>query len=408
MKKLVIISILLLGICCLFVMYYFYHLRIKGNQNSLPLSKHEKDIWILVDTSKSMRGYFRTTQNSGTTIQQFLWNGIIPILKESFPTDVIYFSPFGNTISRPQRVDSLLDQFRFDTLEDLQRMFSGTETRLIEVFRNVKDTSYNAFIIITDGVPSVEGGSGPAPDMINVVKALIETNKYYLWLIGVRSEFNGFIYPECPNQQGIRKSFHFSGKRPIFIWVGRTRDRNKGIEIVVKFLEKLRRISSSQDFNEIKLAELSFLDLPKAKLSLAKTEDVCLIYSKYPYEMRILKYKEQIDIPLKIEWVKEKLEKGKEIYFEIATKNFRGVSIENQSNEWYLRIIPKQISRKRLTINLKIKPMVERWWIDWSTDDDSLVENADKTLYLEPLVSYFLDQYLNKSYNIATIQIVIR
>ena len=406
MKRLIIILIFLLGVGLLFGYYYLYYRTPPGTAPP-PLSPKHRDLWILVDTSMSMRGYFRTAQTPGTTIQRFLWNGLIPTLRESFPADTIYFSPFGNEIGMPQPINSLLNQFCFENSENLKNTFSGTETRLIEVFKKVREATYRAFVIITDGVPSATHRAGPAPQIVEAVRSLIEGKKQYLWLIGLRSEFEGFVYPECPDEYGKRRPFHFKGTRPIFIWVG-AKDKHKGVEVTAKFLERLQELSSSQDFNEVKCAELSFLDLPKAELSFMETNDVCLVYSKDPPEMRILGNREYIDIPLRIKWQKERLEKEKEICLKIIPENFRGASIKNQNGEWYLRIIPRYVSRRLLTINLSIKPRVERWWVDWSTDDDSSIESSNRTLYLEQLVGKFVTPYINKSYNIASIQVIIR
>ena len=54
-----------------------------------------KDIKIFMDTSMSMQGYFRTSNREGTAVQRFIWNGIIPILKEQYPNETIFFSSFG-------------------------------------------------------------------------------------------------------------------------------------------------------------------------------------------------------------------------------------------------------------------------------------------------------------------------
>ena len=55
-----------------------------------------------------------------------------------------------------------------------------------------------------------------------------------------------------------------------------------------------------------------------------------------------------------------------------------------ENEKWLLRIDPQ----RSLAVNarLQVRPLVEPWWREWSTDDDTLAANAGKTLYLAQLV----------------------
>jgi len=56
-------------------------------------------------------------------------------------------------------------------------------------------------------------------------------------------------------------------------------------------------------------------------------------------------------------------------------------------------------------LRLNAIPVKERWWADWSTDDDSSPSNGSKTLYLKELISNFVNKFLDKQYPVAIVSI---
>lgn len=407
MKKLLLIIFLLIALS-IFINYLF--IQKSSTATPQPVVTEYKGLWILVDTSMSMRGYFNPVPRAGTVIQRFLWNGLITVLKETYLDDTVYISPFADDIKESEPVKSLLKTFRFDNISMLENFFSGIETKLLEVLRRIANSNYKVFIVVTDSLPSERDTAGPSPQMIEAVRHLINQKKNNLWLIGLKSEFTGRIYPECPDKTGNRIPFDFAGRRPIFVWLG-SKDKEKGIEIVTKILERFRGLLSPQDLDQVKVAELSFLDLPTARISFEKISGVTTIPPRNPddpLEMRVLRSSESFDVPIHIEWIKERIEKEEEIEINITPENLRGVSVFSQNNRWYLHLETRSIPRRILTLRLMIRPVVERWWAQWSTKDDSIRENAHQILYLEPLVSEFMNPHLDKSCEIAFIKVAIR
>ena len=403
MKK--VILAMIVAVIILAVGYYLFYRQTPtlNSVKSPPLESHGTDIRICMDTSMSMRGYFRTSKREGTTIQRFIWNGIIPVLKETYPSEIIYFSVFGNEIATPESVESLLSRFTFEKIDDLKSYFSATETRLVELFDTLKKSDYTAFIIITDGIPSVAGHAGPSPETLATIKNLIDSKKYFLWLIGIRSEFDGIIYPESPDKFGNRNSFPFSGIRPVYLWIG-TDDRSKGKDVISKFLSSIEMLSSELQSVEVKFAELSFLDLPKAKLSFGETKNAFIVPSEVPLEIRVDKRHKVVEIPIQIDWQKESLKKDFEPSFRIEPPK-KGFQIINNDNQWKFEVEPRYITKRPLTLFLSIKPIVQPWWKLWSASDDSMLENAGQTLYLDSLVGRFADPLLQQTYDIAKIPV---
>ncbi len=408
MKKTLVISSFMLLVILGLMGYYFVSNKKTGTPTKKTPAARANGTWIIADTSMSMRGYFRTMQYPGSTVQRFLWNGLIPILRESFPTDTIYFSSFSCEIGTPKPVNSLLDLFRFQNSRRLEGFFSGTETKLLEVFENVRDKSYSVFIVVTDGIPSSKGDAGPDPRLIEAIKSLVEKTGYYLWLIAIRSEFKGRIYPQCPNRYGQKRSFEYVGNRPIFIWVG-ARNKEEGTRIIASSVKKLKLLS--RESSNVKFVDFSPPDLPNAELTIGKTVGVLALKSKNPIELRIARNRNrrEIDIPLQVRWYPGELRREKESFIEISPRDFQGVRImKSQYNLWHLLVAPQHLSKRPLKITLKAKLKMDKWWIDWSTDDDSKQENGNRTLYLKQLINPFVEKYLAKLYTIAEIHVVIR
>jgi hypothetical protein len=67
------------------------------------------------------------------------------------------------------------------------------------------------------------------------------------------------------------------------------------------------------------------------------------------------------------------------------------------SSKGNLKVVAKAIP--------KINP--EKWWEQWSTEDDSLEQNAGKTLYLEKL-SQIIEEPLRKNYLAGEVSLKVK
>jgi len=386
MKTLIIIILIVLLIAMGYLVFQCDQDTPPPSTPSSPPPPTLQDIVIYVDASQSMRGYFMPSSQKGTIIQRFLWSKLLVTLRENLEKEPVYFSTFGESIRKPEILtQSLLDKFTFLNSDRLRKFFSDKETRLVELFSDESLLQYRMFVIITDGVPSATDQAGPDPRLIATLNKLVDNGKH-LWLIGVRSEFKGRVYPETPNEYGKTSSFSFEGNRPIYIWLA-TREIDKGIGIVTGFLERIHSLIGSGADNLVKVVELTHLVLPKATLRLNVDELNGILPISYPdyVQLRLARsFNGEIDIPIEIEWEDKKgIAHPRKISWEITPQR-RGVRIHQVDQQWILSL-PKKISS--INIGMKVNLQVEPWWKEWSTEDDSFHKHANKTLYLEELIN---------------------
>ena len=88
----------------------------------------------------------------------------------------------------------------------------------------------------------------------------------------------------------------------------------------------------------------------------------------------------ELDIPIEIDWNKEIMNYELNLSF-----NHKDIWYANESDTWVFHLNSRRIP-ERLNIKMTAEPKIDRWWKDWSTGDDSVVENAGQTLYLIDLV----------------------
>ncbi len=402
----------------LFSIFLIIWLLVWGCEKKAPEKKAVKataprGAVIYLDTSISMRGYFRTTQNQGTTLQRFMWQHLIQILDEPC-LNPVYLSTFGNEIAMPQRITSLDSYALFDSQHDLDGIFSATETRLIDLFEKDFDSSRQAFLIITDGIPSTPEHTGPDPEIIRAVEQKGKKG-VHLWLIGLYSEFDGTIYPECRDSHGLKVPFHFSGRRPVYIWIG-TREIEKGKEIAARIYNELEALGAQAN-----IAELTSLDVPRCSIipDTKGLADILIIpVAKNKFELHLSRTtKNSLVVPLRIECQETEIHRDWRYRLEIRPTSLRWVRVvSDEKNQWRLLIFSRRIpgpgilmgcSSQGVSFDLRLNaiPVKERWWADWSTDDDSSPSNGSKTLYLKELISNFVNKFLDKQYPVAIVSI---
>jgi hypothetical protein len=403
-----------LSLCCLII------LLVISCQKKTPEKKaSERPIStpgtiIFLDTSESIKGYFRTSATPATTIQHFLQTEFRNIISENnlYP---IYLSPFGSEISPPQQVqDNIGNKFVFISPDRLNEVFSAVTTNLIGVINSVEFNKYTASIIITDGIQADRGGFDIG-EMLRAVRAKINEG-LHLYLIGIKSEFNGFIFPEHPNPQGLKIRFWHNGLRPIYIWIA-SQDGEISRNLTKKIANKLRSIATSED--AVKVAGLTSVQPPDVSIELDTDSSSSPIKSKQinndSFEWLVARTQnEVIKVPVNIEVSEDILQTNSDfkwdINLELEPKKIRWAKVIKNDEGWTLNLtyalIPSSgfmsgcsSSKGNLKVVAKAIPKInpENWWQQWSTEDDSLEQNAGKTLYLGRL-SQIIEGPLRKNY----------
>lgn len=384
---------------------------------------------IFLDTSMSMRGYFRVKPATGTTIQRFMLADLFGILAEENFTPA-YLSLFGSKVTTPERIQSLRQWSFFESQKRVDNAYSQIETNLIDVFENEKFGKYNISIVITDGTQSsMEGSKNIAGFDTRIFKVIkdIRDKGIHLWLIGIKSEFRGIIYPERPCPDGAKKCFDFSGRRPIYIWIG-SPDANIGHNLIEKMVNSILKIESSKDF--VKVVGLTSIKYPFINIELETHKSSSPIkpikpkeISEKSFEYLLAKTKESsVDIPINI-FVKKidshLYDFDWKINLELDPKNISWAKLIKEDNGWKLKLLYDLIpgssifgcnsSKGYLNLIANAIPSISSkpWWNKWSTDDDSRLENVGKTLYLSKL-SDIIENPLRKKYEIEKIIIKIK
>lgn len=419
--------IFLPGLICLSAILLFCSCQKKAQEVPAKATPRTQGTIIFLDTSMSMRGYFNISPAAGTPIQRFILADLLEIVAEDNLTPA-YLSTFGYEIAAPQKIQSLKKWAFFDFPENKERIYSQTQTNLVGVFEKEEFVSHDASIVISDGIQSSAEGSqniaGFDTRIFNVIQKRCETG-IYLWLIGVKSRFRGVIYPERPCPDGIKRSFHYNGLRPIYIWIG-SHDVAKGYNLVRRVVE---RINSILDPSEtIRVAGLNYVQPPEINITVDQKSSSSPIKPKKEldkdnFEWLVRKTEEkEIDIPIIMEEKTRTIPSNLSSFewnknIELAPQNIKWAKIMKRDGNWHLILTYKLIPARGFFIgcrdnngNLSIvansvstinpKP----WWAEWSTENDCLNENAGKTLYLGKL-SRMIEEPLKKKYESGRIMI---
>ena len=346
------------------------------------------DIGIYIDSSASMRGYFRHLPQTGTLFQRFMWNHFGYSLRNVLPDEKIFFITFGDEIDEPLELspsESFLNKFRFNSAEEINSIYSDKNTKLVELFENKILTENRFFVIITDGLPSCPDGSGPDPRITSIIKNKIIDKGFQIWLIGLQTEFSGIIYPETPNKKGQQISFDYSGARPIYFWIG-SKELEKGNVLVHQLIKEIR--IESKEMLAVELIEFPYVKLPMATLRLSRHDlsgDLITKIKPYPkedyFEVSVAKrFRGELDIPIEIDW------KNQTINYKLTLSfNHPNIWYANESDTWLFHLNSQEIP-KNLIIEMTAEPVINGWWENWSTHDDAIRDNAGQTLYLKELV----------------------
>lgn len=368
---------------------------------------------IFIDTSRSIMGYFRTSSSRATTIQQFLQRELRDIISEEnlYP---IYLSHFATEIENPEQIKGNIgNKFVFDSNKELEQTFDGVSTNLIGTFRTEDFGKYIVSIIITDGIQADPEGFDIG-EMLRAIRAKISEGLHF-YLLGIKSEFNGYIYPEKPDQWGHKKPFFDSISRPIYIWIA-SHDADTGRNLTGKIVTKLSSIAGSPD--SVKVAGVTSVQPPDVNIKLDIDSSSSPIKSKQmdnQFEWLVARTRDEvIKVPVNIEisedTVQTHLDFEWDINLELEPKSIRWAKVIKDDEGWTLNLTYALIpgngfmsgcssSKGNLKVVAKAIPKInpEKWWQQWSTEDDSLEQNAGRTLYLGRL-SQIIEEPLRKNY----------
>jgi len=422
-------KILVAASICLGALFLFLACQQKPPQApaAAKAPSREKGTVVFLDTSVSMRGYFNVAPAAGAPLQQFILADLLGILAEDNLTPV-YLSPFGSEIASPQEVKSLRKWSFFESLESKNTVYSQSETNLLGAFEGEAFVRHDVSIIISDGIQSSAEGSqniaGFDTRIFNVIRKRSQTGTF-LWLIGVKSKFRGIVYPERPCPDGIRRSFHYGGVRPIYVWIG-SQDLGKGLGLVTKMVERIHSLLEPSE--TVRVAALNFVHPPEIKMSMEPESSSSPIKrmkeSANGSEYLIKKTQQkEIDIPLAVSENKGKIQSefwnmDWNLNIEVVSDKAKWARTIKKNGNWHLvlnyNLIPGSSffkgcmddhqGRLRITASSVAAIRQNPWWREWSTQNDCRSEDAGKTLHLEKL-SPMIEEPLHKKYDTASIDV---
>lgn len=413
-KRLIVtIIIIILIFFILFFVIFSSKKEKKEIKVDLPQSLTHGTI-VFLDTSVSMRGYFRTSNRQATQIQRFLQQRFRNIISKNslYP---IYLSRFGEEIGNPEQLqNSIGNMFVFSSSVSLDENFSGSSTDLIGVFRRGEFGSYSVSIIITDGIQADSSGSDIG-EMIRAIESKIGTG-LHIYLIGIKSEFDGYIYPECPNDYGLRTPFYHTGRRPVYIWIAAA-DETIGSNIVRDIITEFRKIAPDNTVKTVSLTDLKLPSINSIGLDADASDYRIIPRGQDKFELRLknsLQEQENLDIPIRLE---SNLNSNEADIWRLRMQlepQSQWIDIIKDENDWVLSLknnVPGSSlfgGGNKLKIKAIASPDRQQWWWkQWSTDCDSKPADADKTIHLNKLGEKFIEPRYGEEYVVKTLNLEV-
>ena len=341
---------------------------------------------IFLDSSLSMKGYFKTTNREASTIQQFLQTEFRNFLSENdlYP---IYFSDFGGEISTPHRVQNIGDSFIYKSDTDLKSLFSSGNSNITRIFSGKELNKYSASIIITDGVQDTTDGFDIGK-MISTIKRKIDEG-LHIYLLGLEAEFDGFVFPVTAQPA----PFWHNGKRPIYIWII-THDTEKGNDLKDSMAERVRKYTKGHE-----MVSLTDLQKPDANLETNKISPYYILIPRKREELlevrlvnslRKMKNINDINIPILNKYDMSRNSGYHKLKLELESEiNWVKIEEDEDGSNWTISLVYDKIPHKNNNLKIMVTaiPDTEKWWWrQWSIDAaDNSRKNAGKTLYLKRL-----------------------
>ncbi|MGR3178219.1 MAG: hypothetical protein ACUZ8E_09200 [Candidatus Anammoxibacter sp.] len=410
MKKL--IHVLMIFAIITFFCYSFTDVDGKPENVSGRSENEEKqDCVVFLDTSLSMRGFFRPLGKDPSPLQGFLQTEFRNCLSTN-KLRPVFFAKFEDATSFHLEQDgNIANKFKYDSSLDIKQMFSSGSSDIEAVLKNDELYNHHVTVIITDAVQDNVNGFDLG-SMIEVVESLIEKG-LYINVIGIKSGFDGYVFPVLT----VRPApFKYNGLKPIYIWVV-SRDAVLGNNLKNSIFSELKKrmgnIAGNNNLTSVCITHNSTSKIKEVVLDTSTQEEsILVIPRRRDIEIRLSRAfaGDEVVIPVRI----TKDVDYDDIYWNLSLELFPEVewaSVELNENMAVAGMqtigtltinyddIPKSWGGMNLQLRVKASSDEQKfWWRQWGTDDDALKENADKTLYLSRLYKKIVEpRFVNKN-----------
>ena len=376
--------------------------------DNMPLPKGETGTIVFLDSSVSMKGYFKK-EGKLPNFHVFLQNDFRDVLSSYKQLEPLDVSLFGTSVTTPKQVKGFM--FTPDDFPELN-------TDIIAVFRSEWIESHLLSIVITDGVQSDAAGGFNKGEMTRVIRERMDAG-WHLYLVSAKMEFDGYVYSEIHRISGQKQqAIRHNGVRPIYFWLA-TRHEHIGEEVALAIMSELKTVVADEslvgmvDFNHPEQPTINSLSIPQTSKYHAARR-----FKKEPpsYEIKLYEPKKQsqIEIPIKIDLLDEAwaITMAMDVQSEPSPLQWAKMEYSSEKKLWNLildyRIIPSE-KKHSLKINVNATFRSEgHWWSTWSTADDISPENADKTLYLDKLAWGLLQPLYAESKTVSSLDLMLQ
>jgi len=370
---------------------------------------------VFTDMSFNMRGFFSPDKSSGakSAVQRYLQTELRNFISENKLSPALSTS-FGNELStKEQSIENIGSNFSYKTDKEIKDFFKYIHCDLTGVFKEGSQLDmYSGSIIVTDGIQCTENGFDIGL-MINILESAIKRG-LHLYLFGIEAEFDGFVLP----LHSHASPFWHKGKRPFYIWIV-THD-TEHVNKLKRDME--RRIGLFTDnFRSVGFTDIS---LPVARVTLDNDQGKSRQrnYITIPRADDIVELKlrnrlrGKIDIPIVIESDNTDKKGYHNLRIQLEPLVDWAEIIESEGR-WLLSLNCDRVpssgffggkSHSDLRIKMVATPDANKWWWkEWSTDNITTRDDADKTLYLDRIGKRLLEPVYNKTYDIGFVTLRI-
>ncbi|MFQ5901832.1 MAG: hypothetical protein ACE5IH_09790, partial [Thermodesulfobacteriota bacterium] len=180
-----------------------------NSADTTPSTELQRRIKIYVDGSGSMKGY---VNRNGTTI----YGRVIEHLRNlSISGYSVSFYRFGQ--GTPTELQP--DQFWQMRSRQGNSLYNQTYTQLGLTIANFlkEDPPASAYLVITDGVQALSGGSN-YPAVVDPINRWLRENNHIFHIYAFRSEFSGYLYPPRAPMFRYQTGQESSTFRPFYIY----------------------------------------------------------------------------------------------------------------------------------------------------------------------------------------------
>ncbi|MGR3219914.1 MAG: hypothetical protein ACUZ8H_08885 [Candidatus Anammoxibacter sp.] len=369
----------------------------------------KNDCVVFLDTSLSMRGFFRPLDANPSPLQGFLQTEFRNCLSTN-KLRPVFFARFEDDAPFHLKEDANIDNnFKYDSSSDIKKFFSNGSSDIVEVLMNDELYNHNVTVIITDAVQDNVNGFDLG-SMIDVIESLIGKG-LYINVIGIKSSFEGYVFPVLT----VRSApFKYNGLKPVYIWIvshDAVLGDNLKNSIFAELKKRMGAVADENSLTSVCITDNSPSEIKEIVLDTSTQEDgILIIPRRKDIEVRLSRSFEgnKVVIPVKI----TKDVDYDDIYWNISLELFPEVewaSVELDENMaaaggqtvGTLTInyddMPKSWGGTSLQLRVNASYDDRKfWWRLWGTDDDSLKENADKTLYLGKLYKKIVEPHYDK------------